>query len=196
MSTMPGTVVSALRYHDYMWILTVGEPAIATVDGAPPGERGRIWGCHEPNRPFKVPYEAGRFLLEHLAYTGVVRVDEKERSDGTGTDLDIAKAKEESELLFEAEDARRWREYVEYCINDKMNNKKAIPATPESIKKIMARRGYKLSTFGIAPIGEGQPEDLVISELRKQNEQLAKQMALLAAKLDEALGEPVTRKGK
>jgi len=161
---------------------------MAVVDGAPVGENGRIWGCPEADKAFKVPFEAARFLLDHLAYSGVVRVDEINRPDGTGTDLDLKKARAESLARFEAEDARRWREYVEYCLTDKMDKKKAIPPTPDSIKRIMDRRGYRASDFGILPIGEQGPMD-------KQFAIMQQQINELTAALNEALGGPVT-KGK
>lgn len=188
MATMPGAAVVAFKYNDYMILYTEGEPVDAVVDGAPPGPSGRLFHV-EPGKAVKVPYEAGRFILDHLGYTGVVRVREIEREDGTGTEFDIAAAKAESEAKFEDEDARRWREYVEYCITDKMNNKKAVPATPDSIKRIMERRGYNLGDYGIAPVGEKQPRDRVI-------EQLQAQIAALTAKLNDALGDPAPKKGK
>jgi hypothetical protein len=198
MATMPGSIITAQRYHDYMWIYTSGEPILTTVDGAPPGPRGRLWGCDVTDKAVKVPYEAGRYLIEHCGYSGVVRVDETERADGTGTDLDLAKAKAESMAKFEEEDSRRWREHVEYCITDKINNKKAVPATPDTIKRIMTRRGYRLNDFGIVPVGEMQPADTRVQALQEANESLMAQLkaqgdtiARLAAKLDEALGEPV-----
>src|ERR1700728_4163360 len=92
--------VQALKYHDYMWLYTEGERVEVVVDGAPPGPNGRLFTI-EPGKATKVPHEAGRFILEHIGYTGVVRVDEKDREDGTGTDLDIAKAKDESMKRFE-----------------------------------------------------------------------------------------------
>lgn len=191
MGTLPGQIVTAQRYHDYMWLYTEGEPVCQTVDGAPPDGPGGLGRKYTvmPGKAQKVPYEVGRFFLEHLAYTGVVRVNETTREDGTGTDLDIASAKAESLAKFEEEDGRRWREYVEYCITDKINNKKAVPATPDAVKAIIARRGYRLADFGIAPVGEATPRD-------KAMEALQKQVAELSARLAEALGDPAPDKGK
>lgn len=186
MATLPGMTVTAARYSDYMWLYTEGEPVDAVVDGAPPGPMGRLFHI-EPMKATKVPYEAGRFILDHLGYTGVVRVTESDRPDGTGTDLDIQSAKAESLSKFETEDARRWREYVEYCITDKVNNKRAVPATPDSIKRLIERRGYRLADYGIAPVGEPQPRDTAIVALQAQ-------IADLTAKLNDALGETATPK--
>lgn len=196
MATAPGTIVSGARYHDYMWLYTEGETVCQTVDGAPPGPMGRLYTV-EPGKAVKVPYEAGRFFLEHLAYTGVVRVTETERADGTGTDLNIAKAKAESLAKFEEEDSRRWREYVEYCVTDKINNKRAVPATPKAIKDLIERRGYRLADYGIAPVGEIQPVDAGIAALKVQNAQLQQQLDELTAKLGDLLDEPTpVKKGK
>jgi len=185
---MPGATVIAARYHDYQWLYTEGEEVCQTVDGAPPGPDGRKYTV-KPGKAVKVPYEVGRFFLEHLAYTGVVKVNETEREDGTGTDLDVATAKTESLAKFEAEDQRRWREYVEYCITDKINNKRAVPATPDSIKALIKRRGYRLADYGIAPVGEVQPRDEAMAQLQAQ-------VAELTAKLNDALGETTPAEGK
>ncbi len=194
-TTLPGQVVTAYKYHDYMVLYTAGEPVHAVVDGAPPGPNGRLFNV-DPGKAVKVPYEAGRFLCEHLGYTGVVRVDEHEREDGTGTEFDIEKARAESLTKFEAEDARRWRDYVQYCIEDKINNKRAVPATPDTIKAIIQRRGYRLADYGIAPIGEIQPADAAMKQLQELVASQAASIAALTAKLNDALGEPEDKKGK
>lgn len=169
-------------YRDFVWLYTEGETVCAVVDGAPPGPEGRKFTI-EPGKAKKVPWEAGRFLLEHLGYTGVVRVRETDREDGTGTDLDIESAKIESAEKLLGEDERRWQDYVRYCIDDKINNKRVVPPTPDSIKRIMARRGYKLEDFGIQPAGEAAPADTRIAQLQKMVKDLT-------AKLNDALGEP------
>lgn len=193
--TLPGGPVTAFRYHDYMLLYTEGEEVCCVVDGAPPGPDGRKFTV-TPGKVVKVPYEAGRFILDHLGYTGVVRVNESEKADGTGTEYDVAGAKAESLAKFEAEDARRWREYVEYCITDKINNKRVVPATPDTIKRLIARRGYRLGDYGIAPVGEISARDSSVDELMAANKALQAQVAELAAKLNDALGEPAPAKGK
>jgi len=173
-----------------MILYTEGDEVIAVVDGAPPGPDGRKFTV-TPGKAIKVPWEAGRFILEHLAYTGVVRVKETDKPDGTGTEYDVESARAESLLAFEAADEKRWAAYVEYCITDKINNKKAVPATPDSIKALIKRRGYRLADYGIAPVGEMAPVDTRIADLTKM-------IADLKAQLDDALGNtpsPV-KKGK
>lgn len=179
--TLPGGPVTAFNYHNHMILYTEGEEVIAVVDGAPPGPDGRKFTV-TPGKAVKVPWEAGRFILEHLGYTGVVRVNETEKADGSGTEYDIEAAKVESLAKFEEEDAKRWANYIEYCITDKVNNKRAVPATPDTIKRIMARRGYRLGDYGIAPVGEIAPKDAAMEALQKQ-------VAELTAKLKDALGE-------
>lgn len=212
MSTLPGVPVIAQNYHDYMVLLTVGDEVSAVVDGAPPGPNGRCFTV-EPNKAVKVPYEAGRFLLNHYAYTGVVRVKEVENADGSGTTRDIETAKTESALLLEQEDARRWRDYITYVIEDKLNNKKVVPPPPEAIKRIMDRRGYKLEDFGINVLGQAgeKSSGAEVAALKAANADLsdklskltdlltsqASRTAELEAKLNEALGEPEPeKKGK
>lgn len=181
MSTMPGATITAQRYHDYQWLYTAGDEVVAVVDGAPPGPEGRKFTV-TPGKAVKVPWEAGRFILEHLGYTGVVKVNETDRPDGTGTDLDIEAAKTESMAKFEESDARRWADHIRYCIDDKINNKRAVPETPDAIKRIIARRGYRLSDYGITPVGELAPRDSALEAMQKQ-------IAELTAKLKDALGE-------
>lgn len=190
-TTLPGQIVQAQNYNSYMILYTEGEEAVAVVDGAPPGPEGRKFTI-PTGKAVKVPFEAGRFLLEHLSYTGVVRVNETEKADGTGTEFDIAGAKVASLALFASQDERRWREYVEYCINDKINNKRVVPATPDTIKRLIARRGYRLTDYGIAPVGEPQPMDTDVAALQAQNLQLQaqlKEQGEKLAKLLELLGE-------
>jgi hypothetical protein len=184
--TVPGQTVTAAHYQDYQILYTEGEEVVCVVDGAPPGPDGRKFTV-TPGKAVKVPWEAGRFILEHLGYTGVVKVNETQTE--TGTTYDITTAKAESLAKFEEEDARRWRDYVTYCIDDKINNKKAVPATPDAIKRLIARRGYRLSDFGISPVGEVQPRDAAMEAMQKQ-------IAELTAKLNEALGDPAPAKGK
>ena len=212
MATLPGVPVTAQNYHDYMILLTVGDEVSAVVDGAPPGPNGRCFTV-EPNKAVKVPYEAGRFLLNHYAYTGVVRVKEVENPDGSGTTRDIETAKLESAALLEQEDARRWRDYITYVIEDKLNNKKVVPPPPEAIKRIMDRRGYRLEDFGINVPGQAgeKSSGAELAELKAQNADLTKKLATLTelltgqasrtaeleAKLNDALGEPEPeKKGK
>jgi hypothetical protein len=183
---LPGQLVQATHYRDYMILYTEGEPAECVVDGAPPGPNGRLFTV-EPGKPVKVPWEAGRFILEHLAYTGVVRVNEVDNPDGTGTSYDIPTARTESLALFEREDGRRWKDYVEYCIMDKMNNKKAVPATPDTIKRLMVRRNYRLSDYGIAPVGEIQPMDSGLATLKAENASLQVQLKEQGEKLNKLL---------
>jgi hypothetical protein len=188
------TQINPNQYKDYMILYTAGDVVNAVVDGSPVGPTGRLFTVN-PNVPAKVPYEAGRFILDHLAYTGVVRVNESLKEDGSGTKYDIDTAKEESLEKFKESDERRWRDYVTYCIDDKVNQKRAVPSTPDSIRAIMERRGYRLSDYGINPVGEIQPVDAKNVELMKLVGEQSKQIAALTARLDDALGEP-SKKGK
>ena len=184
-------------YRDYMWLYTAGDKVEAVVDGAQPGPNGRLFEI-PPNKAVKVPWEAGRFILAHLAYTGVVRVKETDREDGSGTDLDLASAKKASLALFEEEDARRWRDYVQYVINDKLDNKKVVPPPPPPIKALMERRGYRLTDFGVTVPGDINPTAPSLNEmatLRQENHELKLQVSELLSKFNAVFGED-EKKGK
>jgi hypothetical protein len=194
--TVPGQSLTAAHYQDYMILYTDGEEVRCTVDGAPPGPNGRLF-IVPTGKATKVPWEAGRFILDHLAYTGVVRVNEVNNEDGTGTTYDLEFAKAESIERFKEADQKRWEDYITYCVTDKLSNPRGpqpIPPTPDSIKNVMKRRGYKLSDYGITTVGEvrtiaGSDEIKLLRE----------QVAALTARLAEALGDdpapaPVSKK--
>lgn len=195
MATLPGVPVTASRYHDYMILYTVGEGCSAVVDGAPPGPMGRLFTV-PPHIATKVPYEAGRFLLQHKAYTGVVRVNETEKEDGSGTLRDIDTAKAESAALLHTEDARRWRDYITYIIEDKLNNKKVVPPTPDAILSVMERNpDFRLEHYGINIQGQAPASASGdVAELKKLVQAQAKQIADLTATLNDAIGGPPKRK--
>lgn len=179
-------------YRDYMWLYTEGEEVNCVVDGAPVGPTGRLFTVR-PKKAVRVPWEAGRFILEHLPYTGVVRVNEVDREDGTGTDLDLPAAKVESLARFQSEDERRWRDYVQYVITDKIDNKRVIPPPPDAIRRIMDRRGFRLEDFGINVPGvesASRTSNAQMAALKEQNDSLQGQVAALTARLNDALGEP------
>lgn len=176
-------------YRDYMWLLTAGDKVECVVDGAPPGPNGRLF-IVEPGKAKKVPWEAGRFILNHLAYTGVVRVNEIDREDGTGTDLDIDGARAESLANFAEGDARRWRDYVQYVIDDKIGNKKVVPPMPESIVAIAKRRGYRLSDHVNANELLSKDRDDETKTLQKMVKELMTKNEELTAQVRELIGEP------
>ena len=199
MATVPGSIVSARGYGDYMWIITFGEPHVTVVDGARPGPRGRVYGCDEIGKAIKVPAEAGRFLTEHCAYTGIVQVQEIDRPDGTGTDLNITAAREESEAKFKQGDEDRWQQYMGYVMW-MMEQKRIIPPPPPGIAALMERRKYRLKDYGIDIMGQaGQPSSgNEIAELKALvkalTEQVADSRALIkrqAEQLAELEAEPV-----
>lgn len=169
------------NYGESMVLFTSGDRVEAVVDGAPAGPNGRLF-IIEPNKPKKVPYEAGRFILEHLAYTGVVRVNEKETEKGVDYDLETAQI--ESMMLLEQMDNTRFRAYVDGVVQDYIMNpkgRKSVPEPPKPIKDIIKRRGYDLKAYGIVPLGweEVQKDDPRVDDLQNQLAQLRKQLAEL-----------------
>ena len=180
MATLPGSIVSARGYGDYMWIITFGEPHVTVVDGARPGPRGRVYGCDEVGKAIKVPAEAGRFLVEHCGFSGVVQVEEVTRPDGTGTDLNLRQAKEDSEAQFKKGDEDRWQQYMGYVMW-MLEQKRIVPPPPEGIVNLMKRRGYRLKDYNIDIMGQaGQPgSGSEIAELKALVKIQAEQMSNL-----------------
>lgn len=180
--TLPGQTVIPRSYGESMVLFTAGDPVCAVVDGAPAnwrGAEGRKFTI-EPGKAKLVPYEAGRFILEHLSYTGVVRVNETETD--SGIEYDIEGAKKESLALLETMDAQRFRQYVDGVVQDYIMNpkgRKAVPEPPAPIKAIIKRRGYDLKSYGIVPLGweEVQKDDPRVEDLQNQLAQLRKQLA-------------------
>jgi hypothetical protein len=175
---LPGQTVIPRSYGERMVLYTAGEKVETVVDGAPPGPNGRLF-IIVPGKPTQVPYEAGRFILEHLGYTGVVRVDEKETA--TGIEYDIKGAEKASKAQLEASDGERFRRYVDGVVQDYIMNpkgRKAVPEPPETIKAIIKRRGYNLKDYGIVPLGweEVKPEDPRVDDLQRQLAELRKRL--------------------
>lgn len=201
MGTMPGAVVIAQHYGEAMVLYSAIEKVAAVVDGAPVGKLGRLF-IVEPEKPVKVPYEAGRFILEHYAYLGVVRVEETETE--TGITYHVDEAKKESLKLTAEMDDKRFSQYVSDVVTDYLNQKKPAPRTPDVIQKIIARRGYDLKRYGIFPLGEQESGNIAkISALESENkakddqlQTLQRQMAELATTVANLKGEEAPKKGK
>jgi hypothetical protein len=165
-----------------MRLYSHSERVAATVDGAPPGPHGRLF-IVEPGVVTKVPDEAGRFLLEHLAYTGVVRVDEIESENGV--QFDKEKAVEESLASLEAQDRVRFQTYIQNMVKDYVERNRPVPPPPDSILRLIERRGYDLKSYGIVPIGwEAPDKDARVVQLEEENKALKTSMADLNSKLD------------
>src|SRR5579864_3413158 len=124
MSIIPGAAVVAAHYGEAVVLYSEAERVEAVVDGAPPQENGRLF-IVEPGKPKKVPYEAARFILDHLGYTGVVRVDVVE-SDA-GTKYDLVKAKAESLAKLEKADDMRFKVWLSGVIEDYVKRSKPVP---------------------------------------------------------------------
>ena len=176
-ATVPGVQVMAATYHDTMVLYTATDEVRAVVDGARPGPNGRLFVV-PPGKPTKVPYEAGRFILEHLGYTGVVRVLEQETETGVTWDVDAAR--EESLLKSEAEDTKRLQQYVTDSVEDYVKRNKPVPPPPDSIMKIIERRKFDLKRFGIRPIGFADPAQEQADDLAAENKNLKNQLAILS----------------
>jgi len=114
-------MTAGMYYGKTMVMYTAGDRVEAVVDGAPAGPAGRLF-IVEVNDPTEVPWEAGRFMLEHLGYTGVVRVDEvevrDERGRRTGTEYDIDKAQAESAAKLLAYDQLIWQQFISDMMED------------------------------------------------------------------------------
>lgn len=165
-----------------MRLYSHSERVAATVDGAPPGPAGRLF-IVEPGVVTKVPDEAGRFILAHLAYTGVVKVDELESE--TGVKFDKEKAITDSLAALEEQDQVRFQTYIQNMVKDYVERNRPVPPPSESILRIIDRRGYDLKKFGIVPIGwEAPDKDERVVQLEEENKALKTAMADLNSKLD------------
>jgi hypothetical protein len=175
-STIPGAAVVAARIGETVVVYSESERVECVVDGAPPQENGRLF-IVEPGKPKKVPYEAARFMLDHLSYTGVVRVDVIESEDGTKYDL--PKAKAESLAKLKEMDDLRFRRWLSGVIEDYVKRSKPVPSPEESIQRIIDRRGYDLKKYGIVPVGWAETEK--IDEIAVLREQVARLTTALNA---------------
>jgi hypothetical protein len=203
MGTMPGAVVIAKHYGEAMILYSAVNRVAAVVDGAPVGDNGRLF-IIEKGKAKKLPYEAGRFILDHYGYTGVVRVDEQETD--TGTNYDMVKAKAESLALTEQQDDKRFQQYISDVVTDYLNQKKPAPKTPAAIQEIIDRRGYDLTKYGIFPLGQKETENQeklakLSADNKEKDDQIVKlqqQMADLAntvAKMNGGDDDKSKRKG-
>lgn len=188
----PGLPMQASMYYGKTMVMyTAGDRVEAVVDGAPVGPNGRLFVV-DVNDPTEVPWEAGRFMLEHLGYTGVVRVDEidvrDERGRRTGTEYDIEKAQAESEAKLLAYDQLIWQQFISDMMEDYVSRRdgknKAVPPPPERISRIIKRRGYKLLDYGIEPIGFEDPMDVSTKAMAEENKSLRTQVADLNSKFE------------
>jgi hypothetical protein len=147
----------------------------AVVDGAPVGPMGRLYSI-PVGEAVEVPDEVARFILDHLGYTGVVLVEETKTK--TGVEYGVEDAHEASLKKLEASDLMRFQTYVSACVEDYVKRSKPVPAPPESILRIIERRGYDLRRFGIIPIGWEEPQkDARVKQLEDQVAALTKLVA-------------------
>lgn len=186
MATIPGAPIVASHYGESMVLYSEGLRVEAIVDGAPPilddpkGDPDKHSGrtfVIPIGKATKVPYEAGRFILDHLGYTGVVRVDVKESE--TGSKYDIEKAKRESAEKLKRGDEIMFKSWLTGVIDDFVKRNKPVPAPEGSILAIIERRGYDLRKYGITPIGWGE------KAADEEKADLKRQLAELQAKVAE-----------
>jgi len=195
-------MTAAMHYTSTMVLYTALDRVETVVDGAPPGPNGRLF-IIPVNKPTKVPWEAGRFILDHLGYTGVVRVKEEETVDEDGNVIglsyDVESAREESLTKGKEHDEMRFRRFVADMMADYVSRKDgkslAPPPPPESILRIIDRRGYKLQDYGIKPIGFEDPADLKQKAIEDENRTLKSQMADLNSKFELLLRQQADRDG-
>jgi hypothetical protein len=180
MASMPGAVVIPAKYGEAMVLYSAVNKVEAVVDGAPAGKNGRLF-IVEPGKPVKVPYEAGRFILEHMAYLGVVRVRETETD--TGVTYDVDGARKESEDLTASMDEALFQRYVDDVVSDYLNKKKPVPKTSPNIQRIIDRRGFDLKKYGIFVIGQKEEEaQAKMAAMQDEMKALKDQLAALTEK--------------
>lgn len=202
MISNPGLPMQAsMHYGRTMVLYTAQEEVKCVVDGAPPGPNGRLF-IVEVGDPTEVPWEAGRFILDHLGYTGVVRVDEidvrNEKGKKTGVEYDLEKAHADSLAAGKVHDESRWARFISDMMDDYVNRRdgkqKAVPQPPAPIMRLMERRGYKLGDYRIKPIGFEDPTVVANQAMKDENEALKKQMADLLNRVQAMEGANVPKK--
>src|SRR5215471_3904203 len=156
MVSNPGLPMTAgLHYTEFVIMYTACDEVCCTVDGAPPGKDGRKFTI-PINKPVRVPWLAGKFMLDHYGYTGGVQVREIEQTDEDGNVIgvtyDTESARAESLAKGVEQDQIRWQRFVTDMVEDFVKRSKTVPPPPEAIVKIIERRGYKMQDFGIKPI--------------------------------------------
>jgi hypothetical protein len=177
---LPGQQFAPRNFGDQMVLFSALNRVEAVVDGAPVGKFGRLY-IVEPQKPVRVPYEAGRFILEHLTYTGVVRVREEESDEGVK--YDVKSAVEESLKLTEEQDKARFERYVAGVVDDFVKKNKPVPQPDPAILAIIERRGYDLKDYGINPIGWKEPDkDARVSQLETMLKAMQEQIESLSGK--------------
>lgn len=199
MLSNPGQpMTAAMHYGKTMVLYTAQESVQAVVDGAPPGPNGRLF-IVEVGDPTEVPWEAGRFILDHLGYTGVVKVDEldvrNEKGKKVGVEYDVEKAHADSLEAGRVHDEARWARYISDMMDDYVSRKdgkqKAVPQPPAPMLRIMERRGYKLGDYGIKPLGFEDPVAQANQAMKAENDALRKQMADLLNRVNAMEGKDV-----
>lgn len=178
--TIPGAAVVASRYGETVVLYSEETVEVGGVYGAPPGPDGYCW-LIPAGRPVKVPWEVGRFVREHLPNTGAVEVTIKETKDElgnvTGTTYDLATAKTASAQKLKEGDERAFKAWLSGTVEDYVKRNKPVPEPPESIMRIIARRGYDPKKYGIVPIGWAEQErNTELDALRAQVAALTKQV--------------------
>lgn len=153
-----------------------GKEVVAmVVDGAPPGPLGRLFVV-PPNEVVEVPDIAGNELIHHKGYLGVVRVNVIKSK--TGIEYDIEQAVRDSSAAIEEADLRRWEQYVASLIEDRVSKQKAVPPPPQSMREIMARRGWTLESYGIKPMGTAeQNQSAAMTALQAENAALKSEIS-------------------
>jgi hypothetical protein len=185
---------AAMHYTSSVVVYTAMEKVECVVDGAPPGPNGRLF-IVEVDDPTEVPYEAARFMLEHMTHTGVVRVDEIIETDArgkrTGVRYNVEKARAESMELGRQSDEMRWQRFISDMMEDYVSRRdgknKVVPPPPAPILRIIERRGYKLSDYGINPVGFQDPTMVANQAIKDENSLLRQQMAKLQDQMAELL---------
>lgn len=184
-------MTSSAHYSEHVIMYTATWPVACVVDGAPPGKNGRLFTV-PVGKPTKVPFLAGKFMLDHYGYTGIVQVMEYEQHDEEGNVIgvtyDVETAHKESLEKGREQDEIRFMQWVTDMTTDYINRadgkQKVPPPPPEPIRLIIERRNYKMQDYGIKPIGYRDPIDEMNEARDRENAHLKAQVADLNSKLN------------
>jgi hypothetical protein len=184
-------MTAGMHYTEFVIMYTACDEVCCTVDGAPPGKDGRKFTV-PVGKPVKVPWLAGKFMLDHFQYTGVVQVMEHEQLDDDGNVIgvsyDVEDARVRSLELGREQDEVRFMRWVSDMTQDYVNRadgkQKVPPPPPDCIKRIIERRNYKMQDYGIKPIGFRDPIDEMNEARDSENAMLKAQVADLNSKIN------------
>lgn len=166
-----------------IYVLHVGdEPVCERVDVR--------WHEIKPNEPYEIPEYDAQVIMERVPHASLVIVPEVRQ--GYNRTLDVNAAREQAKDLLYEQEQRLIAEYIEAQRTDRLaRNAAAVPPAGITAKAIDKHK-IDLTQYGINPVGykakeKRQAEIHEMETLRKQNQELAGQVANLTDQVQQLL---------